>query len=973
MIGRHMGNGLSTRKSIAFLVSASLVIATALTLSFFAWFNYRSEWKERWESLREEQDALADQMAASLALPAWNLDHAQIGKIIESAMRHRSVYSILVRIPGEQESTEGRIRDDRWEMQATNRAPLLPGLLVSDREIQMAEKRLGSVQVTSTPRFFSESLQRSLDRKIRAIVIFDSLLVCGLYWLLWALVLRPIRLLERHAAMVSNGTKQFPALASRFFPRELENLRLSLDQMVRLLESRYEALRVSEERFSLAVRGSTDGLWDWNLVTGEAYYAPRFRELLGYGSPAEFAPNIETFRSHLHPEDRPTVSQVVQRHLENREPCDIEFRLCTRHGEYRWFRARGQAVWDEQGAAVRMAGSITDITDRKKAEEALRESEEKFATAFRACPDSMAIADLETSCYLEVNDVHEKLFGFTRAESLGRSPLQLGIIEDSRPRDAVFRLLKERGSVRNVEITARDRQGKRLAILHSAEIIRLKGRDCILRVSHDVTEQRLAEAALRDSEERLREIFSHTTDAIFLVRVEPGRRFIYEAFNPASERASGYRNEDVRGKAPEDLMPRELAGRLNANYRGCLEAGAPIRYQEELAFPAGPRIFDSLLVPIQNGQGQIYRIAGFARDVTEARQAERALRDSEERYRKVVELTPEAVAIAVDDLLVYINPAGLKMLGLSDPTSVLGRSVYDFVPKSERESTLLRRQAVAEHGLPTSPHEVTLVRLDGSTLLVESIISPFTYNGQRAIINLIRDITERRRAENQRAEALRRERRAAVDYARRLISSQEAERQRIAGELHDSLGQSLLLIKNYIEQASHSPHAAADCRERLQSASQLALQALEEVRHISRDLRPYQLDQLGFTRALDLLLESLEKSSGISCQRKLELVDDVIRGEAATNLYRVAQESFNNILKHSGARRIAVELERDVRHIRLWIEDDGRGFTKSLKGSSGLGLRNITERVRMLGGFFQVDSTPGHGTRVEVVIPFRPE
>ncbi len=133
------------------------------------------------------------------------------------------------------------------------------------------------------------------------------------------------------------------------------------------------ALRKSEERFELAVAGSNDGIWDWDVRTDEVYYSARFLELLGYCD-GEFENTLESFHTHLHPQDRERTLASVRRHLKLRQPYDIEYRLRTKGGEYRWFRARGQAIWDASGLAVRMAGSLTDITEAKQAESVLEQS-----------------------------------------------------------------------------------------------------------------------------------------------------------------------------------------------------------------------------------------------------------------------------------------------------------------------------------------------------------------------------------------------------------------------------------------------------------------------------------------------------------------------------------------------------------------------------------------------------------------------
>jgi PAS domain S-box-containing protein len=128
-----------------------------------------------------------------------------------------------------------------------------------------------------------------------------------------------------------------------------------------------EALRKSEERSLLALESSTDGLWDWDLLSNTVFYSDRFREILGYSS-EEFPGTIDSFRSRLHPEDAEAIWAAIERHLQERVSYNVEFRLRTRAGGYLWFLARGQAVWDPAGNAVRMSGWIQDITERKEAE-----------------------------------------------------------------------------------------------------------------------------------------------------------------------------------------------------------------------------------------------------------------------------------------------------------------------------------------------------------------------------------------------------------------------------------------------------------------------------------------------------------------------------------------------------------------------------------------------------------------------------
>jgi PAS domain S-box-containing protein len=224
--------------------------------------------------------------------------------------------------------------------------------------------------------------------------------------------------------------------------------------------------------------------------------------------------------------------------------------------------------------------------------------------------------------------------------------------------------------------------------------------------------------------------------------------------------------------------------------------------------------------------------------------------------------------------------------------------------------------------------------------------------------------------EAEREQSIAREQQSRIEYTFQLIASQEAERKRIATELHDSLGQNLLLIKNLAQMALREQEPA-QTYERVASINHLATQCIAETRQISRDLHPHQLDHLGLRRALGSMLESVAQATEIKFQWKLDDVDELFAAEAAMNLYRIVQESLNNILKHSRAKNARVELERDIHEVQLRITDDGRGFVADhpVENKKGLGLKHIPERVRMLGGKLKVDSGPGRGTRIEVVIP----
>jgi signal transduction histidine kinase/ligand-binding sensor domain-containing protein len=216
---------------------------------------------------------------------------------------------------------------------------------------------------------------------------------------------------------------------------------------------------------------------------------------------------------------------------------------------------------------------------------------------------------------------------------------------------------------------------------------------------------------------------------------------------------------------------------------------------------------------------------------------------------------------------------------------------------------------------------------------------------------------------------------AQHEFSRRLIESQDAERKRIAAELHDSLGQELLVIKNRALLGLKASPPDALVPEHLEAISQMTSRALQEVRDIAYNLRPYQLDQFGLTEGIVAIVNRLGSSGGIRFTVDVDPIDGLFSPTDESHLFRVIQEATNNIVKHSGATEAAVRVQRDPGRLRVRVEDNGRGFAHdamvATDGSSreGFGLPGLAERVRILCGALQVRSEPGRGAHLDITIP----
>ncbi len=265
----------------------------------------------------------------------------------------------------------------------------------------------------------------------------------------------------------------------------------------------------------------------------------------------------------------------------------------------------------------------------------------------------------------------------------------------------------------------------------------------------------------------------------------------------------------------------------------------------------------------------------------------------------------------------------------------------------------------------------------GKTLAI-TVLTPFYETRWFQLLLLLALITLVAMAWRYRVAQLEQAQAAQQAFSRQLIASQEAERKRIAAEMHDSLGQRLAVIKNLallLLRPKKSTPVDDEDAQTIEEISDEASSAIAETREISYNLRPFQLDRLGLTKAIEAMIRTTGIASGISFTAELDNIDDVFPEELRINFYRIVQESLGNIMKHAQATEVKVCIKRRVENVILTIEDNGRGFTPGERSPhsshSGFGLAGMGERARLLGGELKVRSFPGKGTTVLFEIPLR--
>jgi PAS domain S-box-containing protein len=363
-----------------------------------------------------------------------------------------------------------------------------------------------------------------------------------------------------------------------------------------------------------------------------------------------------------------------------------------------------------------------------------------------------------------------------------------------------------------------------------------------------------------------------------------------------------------------------------------------------------------------------------------------ALRESEERFRGIYEHAGTGIAISdMQGRFQSCNPAYTAMLGYSED-ELHGLNFSKLVHPEDHDANLAQSARLVSEEIPFLEIVNRYIGKDGRTIWVHKHICLLrdADGCPTNIIGLVADITERKRHEEKIREseerllvALAAARQAEDELSQVLgstVAKQEAERQRIARELHDTLGQTLTLLKLGLDELGRALPAGKDAQNKLTALKALVSGVGSEVNRLAWEIRPTALDDLGLETAIRHLVETWSERSNLQFGLHLALNDRRMDAVVETTLYRVLQEAITNIAKHAEAARAGVLLEASAKEVRMIVEDDGRGFSPADTGPAGmppkrLGLLGIRERLSLVSGTLEVESAPGSGCTLFVRVP----
>ncbi len=747
-------------------------------------------------------------------------------------------------------------------------------------------------------------------------------------------------------------------------------------------------LSEDEEKFRTLVEPWAQAVWEANAEGMTVSDSESWRAFTGQS--VDEIMEADGWLNAIHPEDRESAGRHWREAVLSKLLFSDIFRLHRSDGSWRWTLVRAAPLFYPDGSVRKWVGMNIDIHDRKVAETALQESEAKTRSIFRAAP--IGIGVLSDRIIQDVNDRLCQITGYARDELIGSSARMLYPTDDDFEyvgREK-YRQIKMVGTG-TVEVPFKCKNGRKIVVLLSSTP--LDPDDLAAGVTFtvmDITERKRVEDALRESEQKYRSLFENSPDAVLLTYPEGS----IIAANPAACAMLGYSEQELieRGRfGILDANDPRLAAALEERMRT-----GRIHARELTAIRKGGEHFpvevDSVIMADEPVRSFV-----IMRDITQRKQTEKVLYESEERLRIAtqsadmyaweIDLNTERVKWSenAQSRIAFPLPKTLAEIwaGIHADDISTAKLKFDQAVEGSREFKIEYRLAISASatetwvfsaGVPIRDTTGNPVRIVGVTqditkrksaeialkesrARLEEALSGMRYLNE----HLEEQVAERTALAEKRAKQLQL---LAVD----LIETEEKERQRIAALLHDDLQQLLASARLQLQAASQRSNPAGIIR----NVERLLGESIEKSRGLSHELSPPVLHQFGLVTAVDWLIRHMNAHFGLKVQLKTETKQQLEDTPLKVFLFRAVQELLFNVVKHAGVKSARVTLSSNDKNIFVVISDQGIGFhpealSQSVK--SGLGLVSLRERANAIGGDLHIESAPGQGSRFALTVP----
>jgi PAS domain S-box-containing protein len=616
--------------------------------------------------------------------------------------------------------------------------------------------------------------------------------------------------------------------------------------------------------------------------------------------------------------------------------------------------------------------AIRDVTDRRRTKE-LKASEERSMRLVQSSSVAMIVSrGLEQKVEL-MNDKFTSLFGYTIDDVPDVAHWWPLAYPDEACREAVRtewqarveKAIKNITDIEPMEATVRCKDG---STRHIEAHLSCMG-DTSLVTLIDLTGRKRQEAILRESEERLR------------VAAEVGKMYAWE-WDPATDSVlRSAECADILGfsDGSGESIAKHYLSFIHPDDRVELWSLVDSLTPEDPVYRTQYRRFrpDGTLVWLEesgratfDGEGKMVRLVGMTADISERKRAEAAIKESEDRYRDLVEHSQDLMC--THDLkgrLLSVNPAVARALGY-EIGELLRMSIPDLLTPRDRPLfdafvAQIRRDGVSAGSMRviTRAGEERIWEYH-NTLRTEDIPEPI-------VRGMARDVTDRKRAQKALYQRDMELAEAQRSVSRRLIEAQEKERTRIARDLHDDFGQRLALLTIELELLQQSgPDLPDDVRTRISELGRQTSKIATDIQSLSHELHSSRLEYVGIAAAMRGFCQEFGEQQNVEVDFKTHDLPSNLLPDISLGLFRVLQEALHNSAKHSGVRRFEVRLWGTSDEIHLTVSDSGAGFDReAAKQSRGLGLISMEERLKLLDGTFSIESQPKRGTTIHACAP----
>lgn len=607
-----------------------------------------------------------------------------------------------------------------------------------------------------------------------------------------------------------------------------------------------------------------------------------------------------------------------------------------------------------------LIGFIRDITERKKYENALMYQ----AGLLESVSDAVTSLDMNR-CIVSWNNACEELYGFKTNEVIGKRVPELVTFEyPNTNNEAVFKQVFTEGNWKGEFNFIHPQTKEKIYLLSNINLLKDKKGivNGFILTSKNITDRIKREEEIRKSNERFELIANATNDAIWDHDYEKnetwGNTQLYKIYglDPGSTKI----NLEM---FLERIHPDERAG-IKERMDAAIENGV-FSLSEIFRFKTKEGIYrtfyDRAYIKYDDSKNPI-RILGAMEDITEREAAQKAIAESEQKYRTIIEQAADGIFIAAENTyLMDVNTAGCRISGYTkDELKKL--KFLDVIPPEDLKTNPMQILKMEKGQFVVN--ERRLICKDGTVIDVE-ISAQKLFDGGFQLF--VRDIRERKKAE----ELLQKSYNDIRQLASNLQTIREDERTTIAREIHDELGQQLTGLKMDIYWLSRKINTADDeIKAKLNESIQLINATVASVRKIATDLRPSILDDLGLIAALEWQGEEFEKRSGTQVTFINDAGDVLLKPDAVSAIFRIYQELLTNVARHANASLVKLLLHKKENRVFFHFTDNGTGFDpESISKKKTLGLLGIKERTLLLGGTYEFKSRPGEGSETIISIP----